>query len=242
MTRKGFGQHLLVKNLLQFSLAVTCYWLTGYAFSFGDTKSEFVGEFYFGGDKWLSDYSQYHGACFSYNVLVGIFVIFIINNAIVEKVSYVTYIVFPICLMLFIWPAAVAWSWGNGWLYDVMDQSMIDYGGSVTIYSFAGAFGFVGTLFTGRRPERYANEAKFSIINVEIYVLGWSGVFYHGPQTSDDLQQRNDHTLHCNLPRVYRRDGFHRLFCWEYQALGERTAWTYERGCVLVRDYGREMA
>ena len=74
--------------------------------------------------------------------------------------------------MLFIWPAAVAWSWGNGWLYDVMDQSMIDYGGSVTIYSFAGAFGFVGTLFTGRRPERYANEAKFSIINVEIYVLG----------------------------------------------------------------------
>ena len=172
VTRKGYGQVLLVKNFLQFSLAVIAYWLIGYAFSFGDVESQFIGEEYFGGDEWLSQRDENHGACFGYNVLVGIFVIFIVNCALAEKVSYIAYVVYPVCLLIWIWPVVVAWSWGNGWLKDAMDNRMIDYGGSVAVFTFAGAFGFVGTLLAGRRRKRFSNPERFRIVNVEIYVLG----------------------------------------------------------------------
>ena len=172
LSRKGFGHYLLVKNFLQFSLAVVFYWLLGYGFSYGNTDSHFIGKDNFGGYKWLSDSDYSHGSCFSYNVLVGIFVIFVINTALIEKVSYITYVVFPICLMIFIWPVVVAWSWGGGWLYKSMKASMIDYGGSVTIFAFAGGFGLVGAIVSGKRQNRFENPSEFKIVYPEIYVLG----------------------------------------------------------------------
>jgi ammonia channel protein AmtB len=157
---------------LQFSLAVIVYWLIGYAFSYGDVQSEFIGEEYFGGDDWLQKEYEGHGYCFSYNVLVGIFVIFIVNNALVEKVSYITYVVYPICLLIWIWPVVVAWSWGSGWLHDEIEDRMLDYGGSVTVFTFAGAFGFIGAILSGRRSKRFKKPENFKIENIEIYVLG----------------------------------------------------------------------
>ncbi|OMJ71174.1 hypothetical protein SteCoe_30696 [Stentor coeruleus] len=172
ISRKGFGQHLLVKNFLQFSLAVIFYWLIGYAFSYGDTESEFIGQENFGSDKWLKDQELNHGVCFSYSVLVGIFIIYIVNLALIEKVSYITYVVYPICLLIWIWPVVVAWGWGNGWLSGVMDDDMIDNGGSITVFTFAGAFGLVGAIISGRRKHRYDNPQEFRISSPEIYVIG----------------------------------------------------------------------
>ncbi|OMJ76112.1 hypothetical protein SteCoe_24588 [Stentor coeruleus] len=170
--RKGFGAHILVKNFLQFSIAVIVYWLIGYAFSYGNTKSDFIGEENFGSDKWLTDQKLNHGACFSYSVLVGIFIIFIVNLAVIEKVSYITYVVYPICLLIWIWPVVVAWGWGNGWLSGVMDDDMIDNGGSITVYTFAGAFGLVGAIMSRKRSGRYEEPKHFRISSPEMYVIG----------------------------------------------------------------------
>jgi Amt family ammonium transporter len=172
VSRKKFSSYLLVKNFLQFSLAVIVYWLIGYAFSFGDVDSEFIGEEYFGGDDWLEKRDEGHGFCFSYNVLVGIFVIFIVNNALIEKVSYITYVVYPICLLIWIWPVVVAWSWGSGWLHDEIEDRMLDYGGSATVFTFAGGFGLIGAIFSGPRSKRFKRPENFRIESVEIYVLG----------------------------------------------------------------------
>ena len=98
--------------------------------------------------------------------------IFIVNLGLVEKVSYITYVVFPICLMIFIWPVVVAWSWGNGWLFDIMKSPMIDVGGSVTIYTFAGAFALAGAFISSSREHRFTHPIQFQIINGEMYVLG----------------------------------------------------------------------
>lgn len=174
VARRGFGQHILVKNFIQFSLAVVVYWLIGYAFSFGEPDSEFIGEKYFGGKSWLTN-EDIHGLCYSYNLLVGIFIIFIVNLALVEKVSYITYVVYPICLLIWIWPVVVAWIWGGGWLHDASEdlkEQMIDYGGSVTVFTFAGAFALVGAIFSGRREGRFKDPANYKITHGEIYVLG----------------------------------------------------------------------
>lgn len=172
VSRRNYGGVLLVKNFLQFSLAVIVFWLIGYAFSFGDPDSQFIGEEYFGGDDWLQKRDELHGYCFGYNVLVGIFVIFIVNCALVEKVSYIAYVVYPICLLIWVWPVIVAWSWGSGWLEDAMDNELLDFGGSITVFTFAGAFGLVGAILSGRRRKRFKSPERYKIVNPEIYVLG----------------------------------------------------------------------
>jgi ammonium transporter, Amt family len=161
-----------VKNFLQFSLAVISYFLIGYAFSFGDTSSHFIGQLHFGSDLWLERGYEGHGFCFSYNVLVGIFVIYIINVALVEKVSYIAYVVYPVCLLVWVWPVVIAWTWGDGWLVSIMKAGIEDFGGSISVFTFAGAFGLIGAVISGRREGRFSHPKHFRIVHTEFYLIG----------------------------------------------------------------------
>lgn len=172
MAKANSSGHIIVKNFVQFSVAVISYWLIGFAFSFGDPESQFIGEEGFGGDMWLNTNSF---RCFSYSVLVGIFIIFIINGAVAERIKYNSSIVFPICMMVFIWPVVVAWTWGHGWLKDAMDGHILDLGGSITIYTFAGTFALVAAVFAGVRDGRFGNidlTNPYNIVNHECYIIG----------------------------------------------------------------------
>lgn len=171
VSRKEFNKYILVKNFLQFSLCTIAFWLLGYGFSIS-YDNKFIGNKYFAGDDWLENSNSSHGILFSYILLLGIFVVYIINLALVEKVSYITYIVYPIILLSWIWPVVFAWGIGGGWLYDVVDGPFLDYGFSVTVFTFAGAFGLVGAILSGRRKKRFKHPENFKIVNTEIYVLG----------------------------------------------------------------------
>jgi Ammonia permease len=50
ISRKSMSSHILLKNFLQFSVGIICFWLLGYSFSTQNVKSKFIGENYFGGD------------------------------------------------------------------------------------------------------------------------------------------------------------------------------------------------
>ena len=170
--RSGFGPHIIVRNFVQFSVAVISYWLIGFGFSFGNTKSNFIGQDEFGGDGWIEDASF---RCFSYSILVGVFIIFVVNCAVTERLKYNAGIIFSICLMIFIWPVVVAWIWGNGWLDNSMPGSILDSGGNITVYTFAGAFALVGAFLVGPREGRFKNnegEIPFIMINHDCYIIG----------------------------------------------------------------------
>jgi Amt family ammonium transporter len=171
ISRKGDAGHLIVKNFVQFSTAIISYWLIGYGFSFGSSDSTFIGEEYFGGDEWIED-KQFR--CFSYSGLVGVFVIFIINGAVSDKIGYVGSVVFSIFVMIFVWPVIVSWIWGDGWLTSEMDESVQDEGGSITVYTFAGAFGLIGAILTGHRSGRFESSRSndFSLLHHELYLTG----------------------------------------------------------------------
>ncbi|CAG9319948.1 amt_3 [Blepharisma stoltei] len=177
--RRGFGKHIILKNWLQFSVGITAWWLVGYAFAFGDAyHNEFIGRRFFGGDEWLTQKEKYHGSCASYFGLSGIFVVFIINGAIVEKVRFVVYPIISFCIMAFIWPVVVAWDWGGGgWLmieFQEFEAAMVDFGGTIQIFLVAGGFGLMGAVISGRRAGKYEKltEKFFNIGNYVIYALG----------------------------------------------------------------------
>ena len=113
--------------------------------------------------------------CFSYLILVGIFIIYIVNCAIIERLKYNAAIIFSVCLMIFIWPVVVAWGWGGGWLHKAMDGSLIDLGGSITIYTFAGAFAFVASIVVGPREGKFQSvegTVAYKMVNHECYIIG----------------------------------------------------------------------
>ena len=170
----GNAPHLMVKNLVQFSVAVIFYWFLGYGFSFRYTRSDFIGEKAFGGEGWLSDPTLGNGECFSFYSLVGIFIIFIINLSITERTNYYYYVFFPALQMVFVWPALLAWIYGKGWLDNAIKDSILDYGGDITVYVYAGTFALVSAIVIGKRPGRFtpAEEFNFTISNPPIYVLG----------------------------------------------------------------------
>ena len=158
---------------MQFAIAFIAWWLIGYAFALGDNQSEFIGQEGFGGQNWL--YNVKDGRP-SYFGLIGIFVIFIINGAISEKTKYAAYAIFPFCIMVFIWPVIVAWIWANdGWLTIELDAAIKDYGFTITIYVFAGAFSMIGAAFTGRRVGKYTyalQNPRFEMTHHVFYYIG----------------------------------------------------------------------
>ncbi|CAG9319946.1 unnamed protein product [Blepharisma stoltei] len=174
--RKGFGNHIIVKNWLQFSIGFAAWWLVGYGFAFGDPyHNEFIGRRFFGGDDWLKQRDKHHGSCASFFGLAGIFTIFIVNCAIAEKVKYLVYPFIAFAIMAWIWPVVVAWNWGGGWLYsEIKDVPMIDLGGTITVFLFAGSIAYVAAILTGKRLGRFdqRTEHYFYMESHVIYVLG----------------------------------------------------------------------
>lgn len=170
-TRKSNSSYLLVKNALQFSLAIISFWFLGFGFAFGDTKSKFIGETLFGSEDWLSN-SSTKGLDFNHLVLLGTFIVFIINGAIAEKTQYSAYLIFTIVICIFVWPVIVAWIYGGGWLYESMPGTMIEKGSAV-VYTFGGAFAVAGAMITGRRDGRFTmRKHKYHLHQYEIYVFG----------------------------------------------------------------------
>jgi Amt family ammonium transporter len=172
INRKPFTSHSLVKNFVQFSAGILAFWLIGFAFAFGDSESRFIGERLFGGDDWV-DEKMFR--CFSFAGLAGIFVVFIVNTAVSERISYVGSVALAVFIMGFAWPVVVCWNWADGWLMKEMDESIQDLGGSITIYTFAGGFSLISSILTGQRPGRFDNSVpahKFDSYNYEFYIIG----------------------------------------------------------------------
>lgn len=137
----------MVKNVLMLSVGIVIWWLTGYAFSF-ISVDVFIGEDGYAGDEWGSSLHFAQATVFGF---IGIYVLFIINGAVMERVQFFVYMLTALFLMGFVWPAVVAWVWGTGWLMeDVLERGFIDPGGAAVIHLFAGAFALPGLLLSRR--------------------------------------------------------------------------------------------
>jgi ammonia channel protein AmtB len=170
--KPGNAPHLLVKNFVQFSIAIVFYWFLGFGFSFRYTESEFIGEKAFGGDQWLQAPELGNGECFSFYVLLGTFMLFIINLSLVERATYLFYVFFPFLIMVFCWPAVVSWIYGDGWLVDSIEDEILDLGADIVVYVFAGGFSFVSVLLIGRRSTRYSEAPNSNVSSPVLYTIG----------------------------------------------------------------------
>lgn len=185
-------QNVLIKNLLSVTLGTIIYWLIGFGFSFGDTNG-FISHTYFASEemesqglfpKWLFHWAF---ACVCTTIVSG---------STAERIN-----LFPYCIILlfvtgWIYPVAVHWNWGHGFLNE---WGFKDFAGGGNVHLVGGVSGLILTLFLGPRKGRFSrkNEEEFIPNNIGYIVLGsfilWLG--WYGFNCGSTLSAIGDNSL-----------------------------------------------
>ena len=106
----------------------------------------------------------------------------IVSGTLAERVKLWSFLVFTLFLTGFIYPIVGAWTWGEGWLYQL---GFKDFAGSTIVHSTGGWAALAGALVVGPRLGKYRADGSVKptppsnipavTLGVFILWLGWFG-------------------------------------------------------------------
>ena len=106
----------------------------------------------------------------------------IVSGALAERVNLWAFFAFTAILTAFIYPVVGAWTWGEGWLYQM---GFKDFAGSTIVHSTGGWAALAGVLVVGPRWGKFRKDGSVKItapsnipavtLGVFILWLGWFG-------------------------------------------------------------------
>ena len=119
---------MLIKNLYNVVVAGVAFWLSGYGLAFaspdyfvGSTKNLFAS---YGFESLAKDNYLQWILQFAYcTVVVSAF-----QGSLAERTNLSAYVIISFLLAGFVYPIILAWTWGQGWLFD---KGFHDFAGSV---------------------------------------------------------------------------------------------------------------
>ena len=106
----------------------------------------------------------------------------IVSGAIAERVKIWSFFLVTLILTGFIYPVVGAWTWGEGWLYQLGFQ---DFAGSTIVHSTGGWAALAGVIMVGPRLGKFRRDGSVSptppsnvlIVTLGVFILwlGWFG-------------------------------------------------------------------
>ena len=198
--------NLLAKNLIVFALSTLAYWLVGFGIMFGNgtpffgttgfllqgpDNSPLVGEAYQGVFQSLGWAAIPLGAKFFFQLVFAGTAATIVSGAVAERIKFLSFFVFSLCLVGLCYPVTGHWVWGGGWLSEL---GFWDFAGSTVVHSVGGWAGLIGAWIIGARYGRYqgvdsiampGHNLSISTLGCLILWLGWFG-FNPGSTLSAD--------------------------------------------------------
>jgi Amt family ammonium transporter len=181
MTRRKNSMNIAIKNIADFGVSISCFWLVGASLMFGATQ----------------------GGWFSLEILAGvslpsIFFIFqamfcgtaasIVSGAVAERLKFGGYMMITAFISLLIYPLFGHWSWNglgtgqaHGWLGQL---GFVDFAGSTVVHSVGGWVALAIVLIIGARKGRFdgqqsrhfnASHLPFSVLGALLLWFGWFG-------------------------------------------------------------------
>lgn len=193
-TQSKNAVNVLMKNLIDFSIATVSFLLVGYAFMFG-AGTPFIG---------LSDFAlnEFGGerpdmAFWFFQLVFAGTAATIVSGAVAERTKFGAYIIFSAVITAIIYPIYGHWVWGGGWLSDLSflgeGIAFTDFAGSTVVHSVGGWAAFFGAMVVGARMGRFDSSGKstpilghsapLTALGVFILWIGWFG-FNAGSQLS----------------------------------------------------------
>lgn len=189
-TRAKNTGNILMKNLMDFCIGTTAFWLVGFGLMFGGGNA-IIGKF----DPLIrGDYSSILPA----GVPLWAFAVFqtvfcatsatIVSGAMAERTKFSAYCIYSAAISLLIYPISGHWIWGGGWLSQM---GFHDFAGSTAVHMVGGVCALIGAKILGARIGKYDKDGKphailghnltFAALGVFILWFCWFG--FNGAST-----------------------------------------------------------
>lgn len=146
---------ILAKNFLDFCMASIGFFAVGYAIAFGS------GNAIIGLSGWFlhnapSGDLPLHAEWFFHAVFAGVAAT-IVAGGVAGRMKFKAYLIYSLLMSAIIYPFAVRWVWGGGWL-EMLDFT--DFAGSTVVHAVGGVAALVGTIILGPRIGRYRKDGS----------------------------------------------------------------------------------
>ncbi len=183
-TRNKNSFNVAAKNIADFILAASIFWLFGFALMFGDTWYGFIG---FSGFVYGDDVSPDKIGFFLYQMMFCGTAATLMSGAVAERMSFNGYLIITAMLCAFIYPIVGHWSWASiynesniGWLESF---GFVDFAGSTVVHSVGGWVALAAIITIGPRLGRFNPARKpptgsnltMSVLGIFLIWLGWFG-------------------------------------------------------------------
>ncbi len=197
LTRAKNAAHMMLKNLMDFIVGATGFALIGYHIAF--SGAQYVGFTWQwgGGPLEQSAASPFLTVPVHYffNMGFAAAAATIVSGAVAERVQFRAYFTYAIGISTLVYPLAVSWVWGGGWLSQ-METPFLDLAGGTVVHVTGGMAALVGALILGPRIGRFdengdsipipGHNLPMAILGVFILLVGWFG-FNAGSVLTADL-------------------------------------------------------
>lgn len=189
-TRAKNNINVAAKNIADFTLASTVFWLVGFGIMFGTSYNGLFGTdtFFFGADNTAEQISF-----FFFQMMFCGTATTLMSGAVAERMSFNGYLVLTVILCALVYPVVGHWGWASiygqgstGWLEGF---GFVDFAGSTIVHSVGGWVALAAIIIIGPRLGRFGKDrARPSGSNIPIAVLGtfllWFGWFgFNGGST-----------------------------------------------------------
>lgn len=178
-TRGKNAGNITMKNVMDFVLGSIFFYLIGFALMFGGETGGFIGT-----QGFLNPSSLADGGGFFNGLPIHVFMIFhtvfcataatIVSGAMAERTKFSAYLVYSVCISVFIYPITGNWIWGGGWLSQM---GFHDFAGSTAVHMVGGICALIGAKILGPRHGKYGKDGKIKAFPGHNIPLAAMGVF-----------------------------------------------------------------
>ncbi len=189
---------ICLKNIGIYSIAGLAYFIIGYNLMYVDIVGGFIGSFnlmygstadeiaLLGGDAGATAAVVENGystmSDWFFQMVFVATAASIVSGTLAERVKMWPFFLFTLVLTAFIYPVVGAWTWGEGWLYEL---GFKDFAGSTIVHSTGGWAALAGVLVVGPRLGKFRRDgtvrptppSNVLVVTLGVFILwfGWFG-------------------------------------------------------------------
>ena len=185
-TRTKNAINVAMKNIADFAVAISVFWLVGFGVMFGLSQNGWWGGSHFGWsldsrDAWLM-------TIFLFQAMFCATAATIVAGAVAERMTFIGYLWLSCWVALLIYPLFGHWAWGSlvtgtpGWLERL---GFVDFAGATVVHSTGGWVALAAVIHIGARHGRFnnpdnplhfpASNLPLAILGALLMILGWLG-------------------------------------------------------------------
>ena len=177
--------NVAAKNISDFIISTTLFWLFGFGIMFGDSVAGIFGgsDFFFD-----AEHTPWEISFFIFQMMFCGTAATLTSGAVAERMTFIGYLAITVILSAFIYPIVGHWAWSGiypsegpqGWLEGL---GFIDFAGSTIVHSVGGWVALAAIIIIGPRLGRFeegirlppGNNLPLSALGTMLIWFGWIG-------------------------------------------------------------------